>query len=396
VPQKRCFVISPIGEEGSEFREHADRVLRHIIEPAMNELDVVPVRSDQMTEPGRISQQMFREILVSDLCVAVLTFLNPNVFYELAFAQCASQPVVILLQKGSKLPFDIQDLRVIEYDFDIDTVPRAKQALVDQVREMFKPGWEQYNPLEVSREVLTPDQRGLIHQAVESRPAVLPPKIDAAYSLPTDPGRRIVVRAGDVQYVRDVDVLVSSENTDLQLSRYFEGSMSGTLRFLDAQKDAGGTVIRDSLYETLQSEIARLAIDPPVLAGTVVATPTDGLRKHGAKYVFHTAAVRGEVGRGYVPVVDRIPACVTNAYERFADLAAAAPEGEPLRTILFPVLGAGSAGLDPVDAVRSMLPYILTSMQSTTACRETHLLVRIESHLAAARAVAEEYGLKEE
>lgn len=29
-----CFVISPIGDEGSDVRRHADQVLDHLIEPA--------------------------------------------------------------------------------------------------------------------------------------------------------------------------------------------------------------------------------------------------------------------------------------------------------------------------------------------------------------------------
>jgi hypothetical protein len=35
--QKRCFVISPIGDPGSEVREHADDVLAEIIVPAAEE-----------------------------------------------------------------------------------------------------------------------------------------------------------------------------------------------------------------------------------------------------------------------------------------------------------------------------------------------------------------------
>src|SRR5437773_12545423 len=59
---------------------------------------------------------MFNSILEDDLCIAVLTFFNPNVFYELAIAQCAARPVIILIQKGQTIPFDVHDLRAVEYD----------------------------------------------------------------------------------------------------------------------------------------------------------------------------------------------------------------------------------------------------------------------------------------
>jgi hypothetical protein len=62
---------------------------------------------------------MFRAIHESDLCVAVLTGYNPNVFYELAVAQCAKRPVIILIEKNNPLPFDIKDIRSITYDLSI-------------------------------------------------------------------------------------------------------------------------------------------------------------------------------------------------------------------------------------------------------------------------------------
>jgi hypothetical protein len=50
------------------------------------------------------------------LLVAVLTFHNPNVFYELAIAHAAARPLVILCEANHQPPFDIKDHRVIFYD----------------------------------------------------------------------------------------------------------------------------------------------------------------------------------------------------------------------------------------------------------------------------------------
>jgi hypothetical protein len=113
---RRCFVISPIGAEGSPVRRHADDVFDYLIKPAAEECGLDAIRSDHLHEPGRISEQMFREIMTGDCCVAVLTGHNPNVFYELALAQAVGTPVVTLIEKGDTLPFDIQDLRCVRYD----------------------------------------------------------------------------------------------------------------------------------------------------------------------------------------------------------------------------------------------------------------------------------------
>jgi hypothetical protein len=130
----RCFVISPIGMEGSPERERADIVLHSIIEPALTKCNLHPVRSDQIEEPGLISTEMYRRILGDEMCIVVLTDLNPNVFYELAIAHAAARPVVLLIEKGKLPPFDIKDHRCVEYDASDETaLAKAVDAVVKHV-----------------------------------------------------------------------------------------------------------------------------------------------------------------------------------------------------------------------------------------------------------------------
>ena len=60
-----------------------------------------------------------RAIFEYDLCIAVLTYANPNVYYELAVAQSASRPVLVMIEKGNTLPFDVKDMRTLNYDLTI-------------------------------------------------------------------------------------------------------------------------------------------------------------------------------------------------------------------------------------------------------------------------------------
>ena len=141
---RRCFVISPIGQEGSDIKRHADEVFEHIIVPAMNQCGVVPHRSDHLTAPGKISDQMFARILGDDLCIAILTGFNPNVFYELAIAHAGRRPVIIMMEKGKELPFDVKDLRCVYYDFWPTNVIKGVyvEALVAQVNELRMADWK--------------------------------------------------------------------------------------------------------------------------------------------------------------------------------------------------------------------------------------------------------------
>jgi hypothetical protein len=133
---RRCFVISPIAAHNSEIREHADDVFDFIIKPSMDELGIEVYRSDHSQEIGRITEQMFNSILNDDLCLAVLTYFNPNVFYELAIAQSAARPVIILIEKGQTIPFDVRDLRADEYD--LRPRPLRDKVYVQQIINLAK------------------------------------------------------------------------------------------------------------------------------------------------------------------------------------------------------------------------------------------------------------------
>ena len=403
VPDKgrRCFVISPIGEEGSDVRAHADDVLKYIIKPALAKCDIVPpVRSDQMTESGTITDQMFREIINADVCVVLLTGFNPNVFYELAIAQAAARPLVILIKKGESLPFDVKDLRCIQYEM----VPRyhlLHGTYADRVAEMLedikRQGWKARNLFEhlIPRRLEDEQQmRGLLEWA---RPEILPYGKDRRYALPADPEREICLLTGDITNIQDesfgTDVIVSLENTDLQLGRYYDAdSISGALRYLDAERSADGRITRDCLDQSLKKSIEELGIVLPTVPGRVVATPTTRLgRNYGIKYVFHAAALQGAVGDGYKMMDEVLDDCVRNIFDRFAEIASEAK----LSSILFPMLGAATTTMAPLKVANKLLDTIVHKMTTIKECQRTFLLARLESHRQAVYQAAAELGLKE-
>lgn len=116
---KKCFVISPIGQPNSSVREHADEVFDFIVKPAAEKAGYVAIRADHEARPGTITEHMYDHILGDDLLVAILTGFNPNVFYEVAVAECAARPLILLIQEGEQLPFDINTRRVLHYDLKI-------------------------------------------------------------------------------------------------------------------------------------------------------------------------------------------------------------------------------------------------------------------------------------
>lgn len=111
-----CFYITPIGSEDSVERKHSDLFLSSIVQPALEELGLTVVRADQIGEPGMITTQVLEYLKRSKLAIADLSYLNPNVFYEVALRHALRLPVVQLIRKADRLPFDVNQSRTLVFD----------------------------------------------------------------------------------------------------------------------------------------------------------------------------------------------------------------------------------------------------------------------------------------
>lgn len=94
---KMCFVITPIGDEESYERKHANLVLKNVVEPVASELGLVTLRADQIDRSGIITKQIFECLARARVCVADLSFNNPNAFYELGVRHMCKLPTVQII-----------------------------------------------------------------------------------------------------------------------------------------------------------------------------------------------------------------------------------------------------------------------------------------------------------
>ena len=147
---KECFVICPIGSEGSETRIRSNKLFNHIIEPAVSEYGYTPIRADRLSEPGSITAQVIEKTVESDLVIADLTNHNPNVFYELAIRHATAKPFIQLIDASQDIPFDISDLRTIEYDFDVKEAKEAVSEIQEQLQKFEQDNPEFDNPISKS------------------------------------------------------------------------------------------------------------------------------------------------------------------------------------------------------------------------------------------------------
>jgi hypothetical protein len=138
---KVCFYITPIGDDGSESRKHADMMLKHLIEPVFSTLGFLVVRADKIERSGLITQQIFEHLGRARVSVADLSFNNPNAFYELGIRHMTRQPTIQIIRKGDRIPFDVSQGRTITIDTSdvytvMDRLESARRELTEHAKSI--------------------------------------------------------------------------------------------------------------------------------------------------------------------------------------------------------------------------------------------------------------------
>jgi hypothetical protein len=148
-PEKKptCFVVCPIGDDGSEAREHSNYVLKFIITPVLGDTYDI-VRADNIHTPGKITSQIVNHLANAEMVIADLTWQNPNVMYELAVRHALKKPFVQMITKGHKIPFDVGEQRTIPFNLkDLQSVEDCKGMLAKHVEAARAPDFVADTPL---------------------------------------------------------------------------------------------------------------------------------------------------------------------------------------------------------------------------------------------------------
>lgn len=136
VPKKKsCFIITPIGADNSEVRRHADGVIEEVIRPLLQGDYGKIEASHNSNRSGSITNEIINNIYEADLVIANLTYLNPNVMYEVALRHAVAKPIIHIVcgDITKELPFDIKDYRTIFYKDDIMGTRELKGRLSDMI-----------------------------------------------------------------------------------------------------------------------------------------------------------------------------------------------------------------------------------------------------------------------
>lgn len=84
-----------------------------------------------------IREEIVSRIKQADIIVAEISTLSPNVMYEVGWAHALNKPTIIFADENTKIPFDIEDYKVIKYDYD------DRKTTIDLL-STFKHGFEKF------------------------------------------------------------------------------------------------------------------------------------------------------------------------------------------------------------------------------------------------------------
>ncbi|MDO5968869.1 hypothetical protein Q4Q35_03535 [Flavivirga aquimarina] len=126
------FVIMPFSENGTDEHSHFLSIYTDYIKPTIEESEGVALRGDDIIEPGSITIDLIEHLANTDIVIADLTNLNPNVLYELGIRHSLVSKGTILILDESKtpnIPFDLSNYRVIKYKGDPQGLTHLKSEL---------------------------------------------------------------------------------------------------------------------------------------------------------------------------------------------------------------------------------------------------------------------------
>lgn len=106
--QHRAFVIMP-------FSHEFDDVWNGGIKRACQELKIAALRVDEINLSSGITDDIKKFVKKATTVVVDITGNNPNVMYELGYALGRGKKPIIICQGESKVPFDVANIRHLEY-----------------------------------------------------------------------------------------------------------------------------------------------------------------------------------------------------------------------------------------------------------------------------------------
>lgn len=127
--RKFCFVVCPIGPQGSEIRDRMDGIFNEIIAPVAKDFGYRAEIAIHEKSTGIVTEGIVTKLIEADVVIADLHGHDGNVMYGMALRHATGKPIIQMIPEGEELPFDIGGSNTITYDFAIHQLDRWRKDL---------------------------------------------------------------------------------------------------------------------------------------------------------------------------------------------------------------------------------------------------------------------------
>lgn len=148
--KRKCFIIQPLADK---YKKRCEETYK----PAIEKAGMAPYRVDEDYNATKLKiQVIMEEIEKSAVCLAEISEDNPNVWYELGFADGHNIPVVLICEKDKrdKLPFDVNQRDTYFYGTDSQG---DWEKLQEEIEKRLRKAVSGGNPAKKERDSFTKD-----------------------------------------------------------------------------------------------------------------------------------------------------------------------------------------------------------------------------------------------
>lgn len=161
---------------------------------------------------------------------------------------------------------------------------------------------------------------------------------------------------GSVENISNIDVVVTSENTNLDLGSISGTSVSGRIRKMAASFDEKNTLVRDNLNDFITAWKKEHGLGP-FTKGRCIISPPFNADQHGIKSIVHAIAIEKNAGK---------PANIDfSAIKTIVKYSINHTLNSNYNSVFIPVFGLGSGQVEQEDAINYTVDAIKASLENT-------------------------------
>lgn len=193
------------------------------------------------------------------------------------------------------------------------------------------------------------------HSVIKQEQLVDSKKISPPFLLGSS---KIYVYCGSIMAISNIDVVITSENTNLNLGSINGTSVSGRIRRLAASFNSDGTVASDNIKKNIDLWISSQPHAGPYVLGTCIFSESFNASSAGIKRIIHAAAInKGDSGINIIEesanrmiLIKAIDHCIENNFS----------------SIFIPIFGLGSGRLTQDEAISKTIDPLVQKLNELT------------------------------